>query len=816
MQSQARLVIIGAGIVGCSVAYHLTKRGWRDIVVVDQGPLFDTGGSSSHAPGLVFQTNASKLMTTLAKETVELYGRLELDGEPCWYGVGSLEVAYTEARWQDLHRKLGFAKSYGLEGRCISPSEAHELVPLLNPSVIHGAYYVPSDGIAKPVRAAEAMSRYSQEHGTSFYGNTMVTNIVVEGGRVQAVETTTGRIAADQVLICAGIWGPRVGRMAGVSIPLLPVQHQYTRTAPLPALQGETREVVHPIVRHQDYAMYFRQEGDCYGIGNYKHEPLPVEPDDILSPAEAERAPAMMDFTPEHFAVARQAADELFPALRGLALADAFNGMFSFTPDGLPILGEAPQVAGLWIAEAVWITHGGGVGSVVAEWMAEGMPSLDLREADYSRFPAHAHTPAYVRARGAQQYREVYDIIHPQQQLETPRNVRCSPFQPRLEALGAVFFESAGWERPQWFEANEGLLERSTAPSRSGWEAQHWSPIQAGEHRATRERVAMYDLTAFTKIEVSGPGVLAFLQAISANQIDRPVGKVVYTAMLNRNGGIQCDLTLTRLARDRFLVLTGGASGIRDLAWLRSHAPSDDSVTIDDVTSEYCGIGLWGPRARDVLQRVCADNVSNRAFPYFSSKALSIGTAPARALRVSYVGELGWEIYVPTEYGLGTWDALWEAGQPFGMIAAGGGAFDSLRLEKGYRLWGADIHTEYNPYEAGLGWAVKLNKGDFIGREALMRSREAGIERRLCCLTLDDPSHVVMGKEPIINGERVLGYVTSANSGYTVGKSIAYGYLPIEYATAGTRLTIEYFGRRYEAAVTEEPLFDPSHVRLRS
>ncbi len=816
MQSHARLVIIGAGIVGCSVAYHLTKRGWRDIVVVDQGPLFDTGGSSSHAPGLVFQTNASKLMTTLAKETVELYCDLVLDGEPCWYGVGSLEVAYTEARWQDLHRKLGFAKSYGLDARLVSPQETHDLVPLLNPSVIHGAYYVPSDGIAKPVRAAEAMSRYSEAHGAAFYGNTVVTDIVVEGGRVQAVETTAGRIAADQVLICAGIWGPRVGRMAGVSIPLLPVQHQYTRTTPLPALQGETREVVHPIVRHQDYAMYFRQEGDCYGIGNYKHEPLSVEADDILSPAEAERAPAMMDFTPEHFAVARQAAGELIPALRDLELTDAFNGMFSFTPDGLPILGEAPQVDGLWIAEAVWITHGGGVGSVVAEWMAEGIPSLDLREADYSRFPAHAHTPAYVRARGAQQYREVYDIIHPQQQLETPRNVRCSPFQPRLEALGAVFFESAGWERPQWFAANKDLIADDAAPNRTGWEAQHWSPIQAGEHRATRERVAMYDLTAFTKLEVSGPDALAFLQAISANQVDRPVGKVVYTAMLNRNGGIQCDLTLTRLARDRFLVLTGGASGIRDLAWLRSHAPSDDSVTIDDVTSEYCGIGLWGPRARNVLQRVCADNVSNRAFPYFSSKALSIGSAPARALRVSYVGELGWEIYVPTEYGLGTWDALWKAGQPFGMIAAGGGAFDSLRLEKGYRLWGADIHTEYNPYEAGLGWAVKLNKGDFVGREALMRSREAGIERRLCSLTLDDPSHVVMGKEPIIDGERVIGYVTSANFGYTVGKSIAYGYVPIEYATAGTKLTIEYFGRRYEATVTEEPLFDPSHVRLRS
>ena len=816
MQSQARLIIIGAGIVGCSVAYHLTRRGWRDIVVVDQGPLFDTGGSSSHAPGLVFQTNASKLMTTLAKDTVQLYSGLELDGQPCWYGVGSLEVAYTAERWQDLHRRLGFAKSYGLEAGLISPQEAHDLVPLLSPGVIHGAYHVPSDGIAKPVRAAEAMSRYAQEHGAAFYGNTTVTDIIVKAGRVHGVETTAGRITAEMVLICAGIWGPRVGRMAGVSIPLMPVQHQYARTAPLPALQGETREVVHPIVRHQDYAMYFRQEADCYGIGSYKHEPLVVDAEDILSHAQAKRAPAMMDFTPEHFTVARRAAGELFPALRDLELTDAFNGMFSFTPDGLPILGESPQVNGLWVAEAVWITHGGGVGNVVAEWMTNGVTSLDLREADYNRFPAHAHTPAYVKARGAQQYREVYDIIHPQQQLENPRNVRCSPFQPRLEALGAVFFESAGWERPQWYGANEDLITECAVPVRSGWEAQQWSPIQAGEHRATREHAAMYDLTAFTKIEVSGPSALEFLQSITANQLDRPVGKVVYTAMLNQNAGIQCDLTLTRLARDRFLVLTGGASGTRDLAWMRSHAPDDGSVAISDVTSEYCGIGLWGPKAREVLQRVCNEDVSNRAFPYFASKQVTIGAVPARALRVSYVGELGWEIYVPTEYGLSVWDALWEAGQAFGIVAAGGGAFESLRLEKGYRLWGTDIHTEYNPYEAGVGWAVKLNKGNFLGREALMRIREAGIERRLCCLTMSDPNQVVLGKEPILDGERVLGYVTSANVGYTVGRSIAYGYLPLEYSTSGTTVEIEYFGRRYEATVTDEPLYDPGNSKLRS
>lgn len=523
MERQARLVIIGAGIVGCSVAYHLTQKGWRDIVVVEQGPLFETGGSTSHAPGLVFQTNPSKAMTELAKETVELYSHLSLNDQPCFYPVGSMEVAYTPARWEELQRRFGFALSWGLSAELLTPEEARDRLPLLDAARIHGAYYVHGDGIAKAVRAAEVMARHATARGAAFHAWTGVTGIEIVCGRVRGVTTTEGRIATDHVLVCAGIWGPRVGRMAGISIPLMPCQHLYARTAPLPELSQETREVVHPILRHQDKSMYFRQHAACYGFGTYRHPPLLVDPNEIPSHRDARGMPSVLPFTPEHFDVAHAAAIELLPALRGVALTDRINGMFSFTPDGFPLLGESLDVGGLWVAEAVWITHAGGVGKVVAEWMADGVPSIDLRECDLNRFPPHARTRAYVRARAAQQYREVYDIIHPLQQAEHPRRLRLSPVHRRLEEQGAVFFETVGWERPQWFQANEALLERYTGPARTGWEARYWSPIQAAEHQATRAGAALFDLTAFTKIEVTGPGALLFLHASAATTTYRPV-----------------------------------------------------------------------------------------------------------------------------------------------------------------------------------------------------------------------------------------------------------------------------------------------------
>lgn len=813
MRTKAPLVIIGAGIVGASAAYHLSKMGWRDIVVVDQGPLFETGGSTSHAPGLVFQTNGSKMMTGFAKYTVELLNELKNDSKPCFYPVGGIEVAYTRDRWEDLKRKHGWAQSYGLDSYLVTPSEVKQKIPILDEKVIQGGYYVPSDGDANAVGAVAAMAQQAKiTGGAEFYGNTTVTDIEVERGRLNAVVTDQGRIETEKALLCTNIWAPVLSDKVGVKIPLMAVEHQYLISEPLKELAGERREIVHPILRHQDFSMYFRQHADAYGIGSYKHEPLLVDPYELGKTA-------MRLFTEEHFDVAHRAATELLPALRGKQYITHFNGMFAFTVDGMPILGPAAQVDGLWVAVGVWVTHAGGVGKAIAEWMSEGVPSQDLHEADISRFHSYAFTRPYIHARCAQQYREVYDIIHPLQQIEHPRNLRLSPFHASLKELGGVFFESSGWERPQWYESNAGLLEgkyQDKVPSRSGWEARYWSPVQGVEHLATRENLAMYELSAFTKIEVGGPGALAFLEGLAANRIDRPVGKVIYTSLLDEKGGIQCDLTITRLTGDRFLVLTGGGVGMHDLAWIRQNAPSDGSVYVMDVSSQYSTVGLWGPRAREALQSVCQGDLSNQAFPYFSAKELTVGSAPVLALRVSYVGELGWEIYAPSEYGGYLWNTLWEAAQPFDVIAAGGGAFDSLRLEKGYRLWGADIHTEYNPFEAGLDWAVRLNKGDFLGRAALLRIRDQGISRKLCCMTFDDPHAMALGKEPILDGDQVLGYVTSSNYGYSVGKHIIYGYLPIEYAQEGARVEVEYFGRCYPATVRQEPLYDASNEKLKA
>jgi glycine cleavage system T protein len=804
MRDRAELVIIGAGIVGCSAAHFLAQKGWRDVVVLEQGPLFEAGGSSSHAPGLVFELNASRTMCQLSRWSVELYSQLQLDGLPCFYSVGSLEIAYSPERWQELKLKLGRTKAWGLPAELIDATEVRRKIPILNVERVHGALHVLSDGIAKAVRAGEAMARGAEEHGFEFHARTQVTAIEVGNGRVRAVVTPRGRIHTPRVLLCAGIWGPRVGRLAGVSVPLTPVEHQYARTAPLPELAGETREVVHPVLRHQDRAMYFRQQGDCYGIGSYQHEPLLVDPDDIRPHGDGAPMPSLRSYTPEHFAKAHACALELFPCFRDVELPYRINGMFSFTPDGNPLVGESLDVRGFWVAEAVWVTHGGGVGRAVAELLSGENPSVDLRELDLHRFAPHVHDRAYVRLRGAQQYREVYDIIHPLQQIEKPRPLRVSPFYARQREQGASFFESAGWERPQWFEANSALPVDPAWPRRSGWTAIGWSPIIGAEHRATREGVALFDLTPFTKLEVTGPNALAYLQRLTANQMEQPIGRVTYTAMLDERAGIVCDLTVTRLTADRFLVVTGGASGPHDLAWMRRHLPEDGSVQITDLTSGRCCLGVWGPEAPDLVGALCNTDVSLQAFPPFTAHSLFIAHVPALALRISYVGEPGWEIYTPTEYGLALCDALWTAGRPHGMIAAGGGAFDSLRLEKGYRLWGTDIHSEYNPYEAGLGFAVRLNKGDFLGRAALERIKAQGMQRRLCRLTLDDSSVVVMGKEPVLDGDRMLGYVTSANYGYTLHQSLAYAYLPVEYAEEGRKVSVYFFGEQHAATVRRE------------
>jgi glycine cleavage system aminomethyltransferase T len=558
--------------------------------------------------------------------------------------------------------------------------------------------------------------------------------------------------------------------------------------------------------------MYFRQHADAYGIGNYRHEPRLVEPEAIRPPGAGDQ-PSIMPFTEGDFAAAREEAARLLPALAGVPLVSGLNGLMSFTPDGAPLLGESLEVRGLWLAEAIWVTHSGGAARALAELMTMGDVHLDLHDCDPRRFDGHGLSRTYARARGAQQYREVYDVIHARQQSEQVRGLRRTPFHERQRALGAEFFESAGWERPQWYRANADL-PAGELPERSDWSARYWSPIVAAEHLACRERVGLFDASPFTKVEVSGPGALAYLQHLAANQVDVPVGRIVYTAMLAPRGGIMCDLTITRVAEDDFLVVTGGGVGKHDLAWMRMNLPAA-GVALHDRTSGLCCLGVWGPRARDLVASVSDDDLSNEAFPYMRARDIHIGAIPVRALRISYVGELGWEIYAPTEFGAALWDLLWQAGEPLGVVACGGGCYDSLRLEKGYRLWGQDIDEEHDPYEAGLGWAVKLDKGEFLGADAARAIKDRGVGRRLSCLVTDDPALVLLGKEPILAGDEVVGWVTSAGWGASVGESILYGYLPVDRADPGTALAVWAEGAPHGVTVAVEPLFDPRMERLR-
>lgn len=820
MRSQAQVVIIGAGVVGSSTAYYLTQMGWRDIVVLDQGPLFKVYGSTSHAPGLIFQHNNSRSFCQISQWTVQafkLVNDLGVAPEKCAWQVGSLEIAQTPERWYELKRKIGNAKAWGLEAHLVTPAEIKKLVPIMRTDDLYGAFYVPGDMDIKGVPLLQGLAKLAQAGGAEFYDYTRVTGIDVtpanrHAPRVRAVKTNRGDIQCEYVICAAGLWGPVIGKMVGVNIPQTPCEHLYVKTAPLAELADARDALETPIVRAQDRDLYFRQHRNAYGGGSYSHHPLVTFADELRD----DDHPALTPAPPQNVEHFMSEMALRFPSAANAQIADAFNGMFTFTPDANMNLGESMHVRGFWSAEAVWVTHGGGTGRVIAEWLTTGTPPLDMREHDINRWHAYAFSKPYIRARAERQYIEIYDIIHPLQQTLNPRQIRTTPFYERQKALGAEFFEAVGWERPQWYNTNGALLTGEEQGLREGWAGRNWSPIIAAEHHATRERVGLFDLTAFTKLQIKGRDALEFLQTLAANQMDRPLGHVTYTAMCNERGGIETDLTVTRIAPQGFLIVTGGAMGMHDLAWLNKHLHDDLDVTITDVTSSYAALGLWGPHARDLIQKISRDDFSNEGFPYVTSKQAYIGYVPVRAIRISYAGELGWELYTPTEYAVKLWDTIWDAGQTLGITAVGGGAFESLRIEKGYRFWGSDIHAEYNPYEAGLGFAVRLNKGAFIGRDALQNIKRKGISRKLVCLTFDDPGVIVMGKEPILHGDEVLGYVTGANFGYTVGKSIAYGYVPLAYAAEGTRVQIYYFGELHDATVSHDPLYDAEMKRLKS
>ncbi|MDX2602399.1 FAD-dependent oxidoreductase [Streptomyces caniscabiei] len=807
-----RVVIIGAGVVGAALADEISARGWTEVTVVDQGPLPATGGSTSHAPGLVFQTNSSRTMTELARYTVEKFCSLDVDGKPCFLQVGGLEIATTPERLTELRRRHGWITAWGIESRLLDADECVERHPLVDRDKVLGGLLVPTDGLAKAVLAVEAQIRRATERGVTFLARHEVLDVLKADGEVTGVLTDQGEIPADIVVCCAGIWGPKIARMAGMNLPLTPLAHQLAWTGPIPALAGQTEEAIRPILRHQDADLYYRDRFDGIGIGYYGHRPMPITADEILSVDEADDMPSVLKFTEDDFADAWTETQSLLPATKEADIEEGINGLFSFTTDNFPLLGESPDVKGFWVAEAVWVTHSAGVGRAMAEWLVDGYcSSFDLHECDVNRFEPHQLAPEYVLARDCQNFVEVYDILHPLQPSGDPRPIRTSPFHARQQEHGAFFLEANGWERPQWYEANAGLVEGRSIPTPNDWAARYWSPIVGAEAQATRETVAMYDMTALKRLEVSGPGAADLLERLCTGKVAKSVGSVTYTLFLDHDGGIRSDVTVARLARDTFQI---GANGNLDLDWITRHLPADGTVQVRDITPGTCCIGLWGPLARKVLQPLTDADFSADGLKYFRAKQAYIGSVPVTAMRLSYVGELGWELYTTADQGQKLWDTLWEAARPLGGVIAGRGAFNSLRLEKGYRSFGTDMTYEHDPYEAGVGFAVKLDKDDFIGKDALLRRKE-NVRRKLTCLVVDDPRSVVMGKEPVLDGDRPVGYVTSAAYGYTIGKGIAYAWLPAELTEPGTALHIGYFDERVPAVVTEEPLFDPTMSRLR-
>ncbi len=788
-------------------------RGWDDLTLIEQGELPAPGGSSSHAPGLVFQANGSKTMAELARYTVEKLGSLEVDGLPCFLPVGGLEVATTPERLAELDRRHGWLEAWGIAGERLDAAETVRRHPLLDPDVVLGGLHVATDGLAKAVRAVDAQTRRAAARGARLLTRHVVLDIATAGDRVCGVVTDQGEIPADIVVCCAGIWGPTIAAKVGMTLPLTPLGHQLAWTGPVPALAGRMQEATLPILRHQDQDLYYRERFDTLGIGYYGHRPMPLRVEEIVATADAEVMPSVLAFTPDDFAEAWKQTQVLLPSTRDAALTDGINGLFSFTTDNMPLMGESPTVKGFWVAEAVWVTHSAGVGRAMAEWLVDGhCSSFDLHECDVNRFEKHQLAPDYVLAKDCQNFVEVYDILHPLEPMTHSRPLRTSPFYARQQELGAVFLEASGWERPQWYEANAGLVAGRVIPQPDPWAAHWWSPIVAAEAQATRERVALYDMTALKRLEVGGRGAAAFLNRMSTANVDKSVGSVTYCLLLDVDGGIRSDITVARLGAELFQV---GANGNLDLDWFTRHLPEDGTVFVRDITPGTCCIGLWGPYARDVIQPLTETDFSNAAFPYFRGTSAYIGAVPVTALRLSYVGELGWELYTTADQGQQLWDLLWRAGQEYGILAGGRGAFSSLRLEKGYRSFGADMTFEHDPYEAGVGFAVRPAKGDFLGREAVLARKERPT-RQLTCLTLDAPAVTVMGKEPVYAGGRCVGYVTSAAYGYTIGTGIAYAWLPADLAAVGTAVEIGYFDRRLPATVAAEPLFDPSMSRLKS
>ena len=810
LPQKARAVIIGGGVSGCSVAYHLARLGWTDIVLLERKQL--TSGTTWHAAGLIGQLRASQNMTRLAKYSADLYVRLEEETGVAtgMRQVGSITVALTGERKHEIYRQASMARAFDVDVREISPAEVKQMYPHLNVSDVVGAVHLPLDGQCDPANIAMALAKGARQRGAKIVENVKVTEVLTKNGRVTGVSWELagerGIIEADIVVNCAGMWARELGSRNGVTIPLHACEHFYLITEPI---AGLTRL---PVLRVPDECAYYKEDAGKMMLGAFEPVAKPWGMDGIPETFCFDQLPEDMD----HFEPILEMGVNRMPMLGTAGIHTFFNGPESFTPDDRYYLGEAPGLAGYWVAagyNSIGIVSSGGAGMALAQWMNDGEAPFDLWEVDIRRAQPFQKNRRYLKERVTETLGLLYADHFPYRQVATARGVRRSPLHEHLKARGAVFGEVAGWERANWF-ANDGQ-EREY---RYSWKRQNWFDNQRAEHLAVRNGVGLFDMTSFGKIRVEGRDALAFLQNLCANDMDVAAGRIVYTQMLNRRGGIESDLTVSRLSETAFLLVVPGATLQRDLAWLRRHL-GDAFVVVTDVTAAESVLCLMGPRSRDLIQRVSPNDFSNQANPFGTFQEVEIGYGLARAHRVTYVGELGWELYVPTDQAAHVFEAIEAAGADLGLKLCGLHTLDSCRIEKAFRHFGHDITDEDHVLEAGLGFAVKTGKGDFLGRDAVLRKKEAGLSRRLVQFRLKDPQPLLFHNEAIVRDGKIVGTIASGNYGHHLGGAIGLGYVPCagesEAEVLASSYAIEIAGERFAAEANLKPMYDPKAERVR-
>jgi dimethylglycine dehydrogenase len=806
VQSEARVVVIGGGVGGCSLLYHLTKLGWSDVVLVEANEL--TSGSTWHAAGLCTQFNSSYNMMGLLQYSLGLYKGLEAEtGQAVdLHECGSLRLALTQDRLDEFQHRRGIADALGVPFEIVSRERAEELHPLADMSDVIAAAYTPTDGYVDPTGLTHALAKGAQDRGAEINRHTRVGAIERDGARWR-VHTSKGDISAEIVVNAAGQWAREIGRLVGVELPIIPLEHHYLITEQVDALRGLETEL--PVLRDPEASYYLREEGGGLLVGPFERDTKPWALDGIpedfhstLLPPDLERLESILE----------QVAVRV-PAFENAGIRSVVNGPDGYTPDGHCLMGPVPGLRNFHVLAGFsifGIVFGGGAGRYAAEWIVNGQPSDNMWEVDASRFDDYASSNAYVAARACEVYEREYAIHYPEEEWPATRPLKTGPLYDRLLDKGAVYGARFAWERPLWF-ARDGVDRDEYSFRRSNWHG----PV-GEECRAVRASVGVLDQTSFAKYELSGPGAQKLLDRLCANRLPKSIGRMVLTQMCTRAGGIECDVTVTRLAEDRFYVVSAAATERHDYAWIERHLPDDGSVRLENVTSAMSVLTLAGPRSRDLLQSLTESDCSHAAFKFFSAMELRAGMVPVRAMRLSFVGELGYELHHPIAYTRNLYDQLMAAGEAHGIVDFGYRALDSMRLEKAYRLWGSDISADWTPLQAGLERFVNFDKGEFIGRDALLRQRDEGIGRGLACLVVDAADADPHGFEPVYAGDEVIGYVASGGYGHTVEKSIAFSYIPEAYLAEGTDLQVEILGSKRSARVVVEPLYDPKSQRVRS